>query len=443
MTLLAVLSTGPLSIATAFSLSRVSGRGLTFVPGGGVGLLSTHLGVQSPVGQQKSAMRMAIADEEQDDDEGPLSKGIDSVGWLPTVNGAKGETVTSVRDGHEIVPLFPLGGLVYIPNSEHVLNIFEPRYRQMYSDILMNGSKRFVVAMSHPTEPGRFAETGVLFELQDLKEVSEQTDDKVKYICNHRVTGRVKMHRVLNPEAWATRETYLKVEGTVTDDTGKDGKIDDSAPEEEKMLRESFEALVNLQHDLEEDVRFTKASVSSLAVGPETGDTGLWQTIQLWQTYAEQRLVNRQNELQSEFQEKLLKFLTKEKGVSKDELPSAIGFNDLSPELQKEVQDLQKRMAVELEPYMIESTLTMQKILEAEDHKARCNLIRYFIDAERKRLEARKVLKGMFNAPTAPESEPITPTVEAVEEKAGEDVKENVAPPESRSLFTDEPDAFQ
>lgn len=75
---------------------------------------------------------------------------------------------------------------------------------------------------------------------------------------------------------------------------------------------------------------------------------------------------------------------------------SAVGFTDLSPSLQQEVQDLQKRIAVELEPLILESTLTIQKILEADDHKERLGLVRYFVDAERKRLEARKVLQGMF-----------------------------------------------
>ena len=52
-----------------------------------------------------------------------------------------------------------------------------------------------------------------------LKEVSEMTADTAKYICNHRVTGRVKLHKVLNPEAWDSRDTYLKVKGTIIDDT--------------------------------------------------------------------------------------------------------------------------------------------------------------------------------------------------------------------------------
>jgi hypothetical protein len=194
----------------------------------------------------------------------------------------------------------------------------------MYNDILMNGAKRFVVTTSHPTQEGRFAQTGVLFELEDLREVSEETQDQVKYICSHKVTGRVTMHKVLNPEAWASRATYLKVEGTTHDDSGKN---DAKAPaakataKEEEELRQSFEFLVDLQYDLEENVRFTKGSIAKLAVKDGPGEDGLWQTIRLWQSFADQRLMVRQNELQKDFQEKLQEFLKKEKGMTEDELP--------------------------------------------------------------------------------------------------------------------------
>jgi hypothetical protein len=36
----------------------------------------------------------------------------------------------------------------------------------MYNDILMNGSKKFVVSMSHPSSPGQFASVGVVFEVR-------------------------------------------------------------------------------------------------------------------------------------------------------------------------------------------------------------------------------------------------------------------------------------
>jgi Lon protease-like protein len=290
---------------------------------------------------------MAADDDEEEDEEDdynnePLAKGVDSVSWLPSVVGKPAvdtttTTAATTPEDAKLLPLFPLGGIVYTPNSEHVLNIFEPRYREMYTDILMNGTKRFVVSMSHPTEPGRFAQTGVLFELLDLKEVSEQTKDQIKYICSHKVTGRVKLHRVLNPEAWENRDTYLRVEGTLLSDDDVDdgasssssddvyGAITDAIPagniKEEKALRTAFADLVEIQHDIEEDVRFTRASVLTLAVKPGAGEDGLWQTIRLWQSFVDQRLMARQNELQKDFQEKLQNFLKSEKGLKDEELP--------------------------------------------------------------------------------------------------------------------------
>jgi len=394
-------------------------------------------------------------EDEDDDDEfkGPLANGIDSVSWLPSVDGAKGDNmpIESTKVGCEILPLFPLGGFVYTPNTEHVLNIFEPRYRQMYTDILMNGSKRFCVVTSHPTEEGRFATTGVLFELEDLKEVSEQTQDQIKYICNHKVTGRVTINKILNPEAWETRDTYLKAEATIHDDSGKDDEPKDelqadnvygavvaaAISEEENAVRITFKELVDLQHDLEEDVRFTKAATSTLAVKDGPDKDGLWQTIRLWQSFVEQRLMSRQNELQQEFQEKLKEFLKKEKGLKEGELPSAIGFGDLTPELQQELQELQKRMAVELQPLVLESSLTMQKIIEAEDHSARCKLLKYFMQAETTRLATKKSLMGLFSSESEPDS-----TVEK-DISADETISSAEEAEDTKSSFYDEPDAFQ
>ena len=126
-------------------------------------------------------------------------------------------------------------------------------------------------------------------------------------------------------------------------------------------------------------------------------DPNLWTSIRLWQSYAEQRLVAEQNEMQKEFQERLVEYLKKEMGddgKSDQELPSAIGFQDLSPQLQAELVDLQKRMTAELKPLLLEQTLSMQKILEAADHEERIELMRYFVDADRKRLQAKKTLKS-------------------------------------------------
>ena len=92
-------------------------------------------------------------------------------------------------------------------------------------------------------------------------------------------------------------------------------------PKEQTALRDAFADLIDIQHDLEEDVRFTRASVVSLALKPGSGSDGLWQTIRLWQSFADQRLMSRQNELQKDFQDKLQEFLKEDRGLKDEELP--------------------------------------------------------------------------------------------------------------------------
>lgn len=294
-------------------------------------------------------------------------------------------------------------------------------------------------------------------------EGSERDDPRSsQYICNHKVVGRVKLHKVLNPEAWESRDTYLKVRGTIIDDTGvltneskQDGgmvgniskqlvsavkKVTTSEKPEEEALAKSFSDLVDLQHVLSEDVRFTRASVRSFGVAEETDvDPNLWTSIRLWQSYAEQRLVANQNAMQKEFQERLVQYLKKEMGKeSEDELPSAIGFQDLSPELQGDLIDLQKRMTAELRPLMMESTISMQKILETQSHEERVELMRYFVDSERKRLQAKKTLKGMFGgSPSAIASKEVAESPPLSKELL------NMEEVPKQQIFDDEGDAFQ
>ena len=207
---------------------------------------------------------------------------------------------------------------------------------------------------------------------------------------------------------------------------------------EEEALAKSFGDLVELQHDLGEDVRFTRASVRSFGVADGTDvDPNLWTSIRLWQSYAEQRLVAGQNDMQKEFQERLVDYLRKEmekkgeggnniggKKSGGEELPSAIGFQDLSPELQSDLIDLQKRMTAELKPLMLEQTLSMQKILEASDHEGRVGLMTYFVDAERKRLQAKKMLKNMFN---------VSPSTVVAGKKDGGEARKAAPPTPSTS----------
>jgi hypothetical protein len=78
----------------------------------------------------------------------------------------------------------------------------------------------------------------------------------------------------------------------------------------------------------------------------------------------------------------------------------------------------------------------MQKILEAKDHKARCKLLQFFIDAERKRLSTKKSLNVVFSTDNSAFESSMP-----AEENIDDSDKESTTKP--RSIFTDEPDAFQ
>lgn len=97
-------------------------------------------------------------------------------------------------------------------------------------------------------------------------------------------------------------------------------------------------------------------------------------------------------------------------------------------------------MAVELQPLVLESSLTMQKILEAEDHKARCRLIKYFIEAEVTRLSTKKSLQGLFSSSGGSDDVSTTDTSSSIppEEMISQEKKDSKSP-----TFFDEPDAFQ
>merc|ERR1711871_421813 len=220
------------------------------------------------------------------------------VRWLPAIDPAAADVSEGYQpaEGATVMPLFPLG-VTYLPYTTPVLNIFEPRYRAMYNDILFSGARRFMVC-NVDAETGRLAETGVIFYLDELKEVSEQTNDRVKYVTQHSVIGRVNLKKILNPAAWTSRDTYLKAEIEEVVDVD----ADDDLSAREAEVQAQFEALVDLQAELKEEPRFTDAVKATLTFtrGTSADDKGLWGTVVLWQQFLEQRASVKGNMMQRE-----------------------------------------------------------------------------------------------------------------------------------------------
>ena len=107
-------------------------------------------------------------------------------------------------------------------------------------------------------------------------------------------------------------------------------------------------------------------------------------------------------------------------------------------------------MAVELQPLVLESTLTMQKILECPDHVSRVKLVRHFIEAETKRLNTKKAIQGMFSGKSSSittesrdkNGSSLFPPEEQISEKSSSVTPTESSTGVSKSFFSDD-DAFQ
>ena len=180
-----------------------------------------------------------------------------------------------------------------------------------------------------------------------------------------------------------------------------DKRSDDSLSKQERGLREAFAKLVTLQHELREECRFTKVSVHTFGIG----HVAMWLSAAAWSQFVEKRLEATQNEMQKDLQTKLAEFLSKGGGDLSEKLEATdddsgaltIDFEDLSPELQQELQLVQARAMEELGPLALERAINMQRIVQACEYDERLNILKECVDNERRRLEAKKMLHSALD----------------------------------------------
>mmetsp|Transcript_3588 Transcript_3588/g.7600 ORF Transcript_3588/g.7600 Transcript_3588/m.7600 type:complete len:132 (-) Transcript_3588:102-497(-) len=81
-----------------------------------------------------------------------------------------------------------------------------------------------------------------------------------------------------------------------------------------------------------------------------------------------------------------------------DDDTETIDFDELSPELQQEFQLVQARAAGELGPLALERAIQVQRIVQAVNYSERLSILKECVDAERRRLEAKKGLQSALNS---------------------------------------------
>lgn len=328
-------------------------------------------GAMSLVAPPSPRLRTALQVRRYDD--------LPEVGFLRPLDWRDGEYKPSRQRGHRVMPLFPLPG-TYVPGSQVILNIFEPRYRKLYSDILQSGERKLVVTFE--TGYRELAEVGVVLHVDDLKEVSEQTDNKIKYVCSHTVLETpVRIHRVLNPKDDRDKKTYFRCEVSDVTDVEDEDDLDLEAQIAQKLVECS-----DLQASYGDVVRFQKDAVEKLTATRGVGAGSLWSVVELWANFLDGKAQVMAQKERKLVQDRLVDFLSNRTETS-GEVPSQIPLSALPDKLRKDIENLPRSVEDKLEPITTAKVEGIQRLLQATKHTDRLKLFLIMISAESRRLE--------------------------------------------------------
>ena len=255
--------------------------------------------------------------------EASVTRYLDAVEWLPALTSSSGEGDADIDkndDGERTttLPLFPLSGPILpaslfanengpilplftqlsdvpVPSAEIPLKIFEPRYRQLYNDAVTSGMMQFVVPFAHPQLPAVYARYGVVYEITRVEDVADQTNGQIYVVADHAVRQHaVRIDAFLNPSAWETRETYVKVRSEIVDGEGGGGQLG----------RELFDRVARVLKTWKAP-NGRPCTVAARLLN--SVDQGLWPVVSAWLNYLQVELLQMQVGISAEIQVRLEK----------------------------------------------------------------------------------------------------------------------------------------
>eukprot|EP00747_Dinoflagellata_sp_TGD_P183853 gnl/TRDRNA2_/TRDRNA2_39020_c0_seq1.p1 gnl/TRDRNA2_/TRDRNA2_39020_c0~~gnl/TRDRNA2_/TRDRNA2_39020_c0_seq1.p1 ORF type:complete len:330 (+),score=45.93 gnl/TRDRNA2_/TRDRNA2_39020_c0_seq1:174-1163(+) len=258
--------------------------------------------------------------------------------WVPMIDPTLNESELS---SGSTMPLFLLDH-GYLPHTSPNIIVFEPRYRALFNDILFSGARRFLACRVN-RRTGQIAEVGAILYLNELREISERTQGRAKYLGQHSVIGRARVLKVINPFAFWSRDTYLTAEVAELNDS--DAAADTAAAE--AALHKLMQEVIAAQVELGEKPRFRWQANYSFSRGTGPNDKGLWGMILQWQHFL------------------------------------------------RTARPRQRRFGEELDA-LDSDPKVIQAMLQSDSHAERLSIFWRILNKERKRLAARSTLQSMF-----------------------------------------------
>jgi len=146
--------------------------------------------------------------------------------WVEVSGGPEVEA----EKGATVLPVFPTPALVW-PDNIVQLAVADPSQYSLYEHLLMTGRRTIIAPIARlPKTAGActgedgapsqcwLQGTAAVLHLDELKDATEKSGGKIKYIAKHTVVGRASIEKVLNPSALfevdehQLRTDYLRVQ---------------------------------------------------------------------------------------------------------------------------------------------------------------------------------------------------------------------------------------
>jgi Lon protease-like protein len=320
-----------------------------------------------------------------------------SVEWLPHISESD---MNDMDLESSQFPIFPLAGPLFpddqgqrlpllsrfpdtpVAGMEVPLKIFEPRYREMYQDLLSSAdmSRRFIVPFPHPYRPGQFAAFGWMYEIVRVKDVADESNGKYQLACSHVVTQPVKILGVINPKDYDTQTTYLRVRADIVhndenevEDEGsseKEDAIDSTLRTEQSSkdiqpLEELLQQLQSQPLSLSSDNNNRPIDESLIArLLMATGEGSIWPVVHVWMSNLQTEILRLQMKISTRIQVQ---------AKAEQQRSSDNDGTEWQEFVTEEMVSLaQKPYEGHLRSMLVEVSTLIPWLLQEESHKAQC-----------------------------------------------------------------------
>jgi hypothetical protein len=196
---------------------------------------------------------------------------------------------------------------------------------------------------------------------------------------------------VSNPEAWATKATYLRAEVEPYEDVD----LEKDCTDLEERARVALEGVMRLQG--EDEQPGLKAEVLKDFT---FGRDGFWKLVDLWQDFQSHKLVTKRALANGEMVKMIMEFVQENKDdieeAQRNDGEVALEIDSLPLNIQYEVKRFQESTAEGIEDFRKRALFRIQAFVQCRSHEERLQMIIETFEEEEKTLAARSALRGLF-----------------------------------------------